>query len=708
MTSKAPAGSQDRTDFRRLFNPRGVAIIGASSDPQRPGGNAVCALLERGYKGGIFPVNPKYKAMHGIPCLASVAHIQEPVDVAVIALPADMVALAITECGKKGIGFAVVLGGGFREAGSAGVDREATLRRTAHQSGVRFIGPNCLGYVNIPHRVYAGFGSITRPPYLDTGPISAVIQSGGFGNSLVAEAALVGLGFQNVIASGNETNISAAELIHAFVEDSDTRVILAYIEGVPDGRAFMAAARHALNAGKPLIVLKGGNSQQGLRVAASHTASMTGSYDAFRAAFRQCGVIEVRDIGDAVDMLLSVVGPRRPKGRKIALIGGSGGAAVNFSDAADEFGLTVAPLTGETRALLKQVLPSIASVDNPVDYTAGFVTPSNMERLKSALTALVEDPGIDQVGLLLGTGSGKFVPEIARVAAEVLGRSEKPIAAAASGAMTAENRKAFSAASIPVLNSPRRMAASMSRLADYAHALAHRRGESATEELTTLPVHFAGRLDEYQAKQLLASFGIAVTRDILIKPEELTHFKEDLCFPIAVKVVSPDILHKTEIGGVRLNIRDNAALLSAGNEVLENARKAMPLASISGVLASEMIDDAVEIIVGVVNDISFGPVVALGMGGTMAEVMRDLSFRVAPFGVEEARAMIAELRGAAVLAVWRGRAARDIDALAITVSRVSQLAWMLRDSLIEMDINPLMVRASGEGVVAADALIVLK
>ncbi len=708
MAPSSPSSAAGGSGFHRLFNPRGVAIIGASAEPQRPGGNAVRSLIDRGFKGGVYPVNPKYEELHGIRCYAAVADIKEPCDVAVIALPAQAVGAAIAECGRQGIAFAVVLGGGFREAGPEGVEREAALLRTAKASGVRFIGPNCLGYVNIPRNVFAGFGSITRPPFLEPGPISAVVQSGGFGNSLVAESALAGLGFQNVVASGNETDVNAAELIQAFVDDPGTRIILAYVEGVPDGRAFMAAARHALEAGKPLIVLKGGNSWQGLRVAASHTASMTGQYDAYRAAFRQCGVIEVRDISDAVDMLLSVVSQRRPMGRNIALIGGSGGSAVNFSDAADEFGLVLAPLAARTKAVLSENLPSIAYIDNPVDYTAGFLTPANMGRLKQALTALVDDPGVDQVGLLLGTGSGPSVGDFARVAREVLQNSGKPIGAAASAAMPAANRNLFNAGAIPVVGSPRRLAASMARLADYADALRRHATRVPPEVLQDVHPPRSGRLDEHEAKQLLASYGIAITRDLLIRSDDLDRVHVDLRFPVAVKVVSPDIAHKTDVGGVQLNVADRASLVKAGHEVMQSARRAMPQAVIQGVLASEMIADALEVIVGVVNDISFGPVVAVGLGGTMAEVMRDITYRVAPFGPEEAREMIAELRGVVMLSQWRGRPARDVEALAMTVSRVSQLAWALRDALVEMDINPLLVRAAGEGVVAADALVVLK
>ena len=697
-------------NFTRLFNPRGVGIIGASAEPGRAGTQAVLALKEQGYAGGIFPVNPKYPEIGGLHCFASVTDIAADCDVAVIAVPAAQVPQAIEQCGQRGIGFAVVLGGGFREAGPEGVVREANMLACARSSGVRLIGPNCLGYVNIPNRVFAGFGSITRPPYLKPGPVSAVIQSGGFGNSMVVEAALAGLGFQNVVASGNETDISAAELISAFVDDPGTKLILAYLEGIQDGRAFMASAQRALYAGKPVVVLKGGNSRQGSRVATSHTASMTGSYDIYRAAFGQCGVIEVRDVDDAVDTLRALTCARLPRGRNVAVIGGSGGAAVNFSDAADAFGLTLTPLAAKTQAILEKVLPSIATIENPVDYTAGFLTPANMPRFQQALQALLDDPEVHQVGLLLGTGSGPGVANLARVTAAAAARSDKPVFACSSSAIARDNVDCFAQAGITVLSTPRRMAACMGRLADYAQAT--RKGqptqvESGRNCLPELPAG-ASTLDEHAAKQVLAAFDIRITRDVLLPTDPLpAMLPSGLKYPVAIKIVSPDIAHKTDIDAVRLNIADDDQLAKAAAAVVTNARKAAPRAALAGILVSEMVVDGLETIIGVVNDPLFGPVVAFGLGGTLAEVLRDITYRVAPFGIDTAREMIGELKAAAVFAGVRGRAPRDTEAVTAMLARVSEMAWLLRDRIREMDINPVLVGPRGSGAIAADALIIL-
>ena len=287
------------TDFTRMFNPRGITIVGANPDLSRPGRQTLLALERHGYGGGVYPVNPRYQEIGGKKCYASVADIDGPVDVAVVALQAKYVPDVMTQCGRKGIRFAVVLGGGFREVGPEGAQLEQQMLAAARAGGVRFIGPNCLGYKNVHDHVFACFGSITRAPDLQPGPVSALIQSGGYGNSMVIQCGYAGVGFRYLVASGSESDIKTTEIIDAYVDDPETKVILTYLEGVHDGRAFMASARRALAAGKPLVVVKAGNTRQGERAAASHTAFMTVSYDIYRAAFKQCGVLEVEDIADA-------------------------------------------------------------------------------------------------------------------------------------------------------------------------------------------------------------------------------------------------------------------------------------------------------------------------------------------------------------------------------------------------------------------------
>lgn len=700
--------------FERLFDPRGIAIIGASADLTRAGGQTLGALKRNEFRGGVYPVNPKYPAIAGYRCYAKVDDIDAPCDIAVIALPAQHVVGAVEACGRHGIPFAVVLGGGFREVGAEGMAREQAMLAAARKHGVRIIGPNCLGLVNVERRMYAAFGSLTREPQLQPGVVSAVIQSGGFGNSLVIRCALAGVGFRHVVASGNEADISAPELIDAYVADRATRVILAYLEGISDGRAFIAAAKRAAAAGKPIIAWKAGNTRQGSKAAASHTANLTGHYDVFRAAFRQYGVLEVHDVDEAADVALCLLAGRRAGGRGVAVMGGSGGSAVVFSDTADEVGLTLAAPTDATMTILRDNLPQVASLENPIDYAAGFPRPGDEQRFLRAVDATLADPNIHQFALLFATVLDPTLKLGATVLAEAAAKTTKPVLAFSVQPfdIAPQGHGILKAAGIPVLPSPARVARAMGMLADYAEALARRdRDEGPSVPGPAAPLSLPeqrGTLDEHDSKRIVAHYGIPVTRDILFTPDEIETCDPDVRYPLAVKVVARDIAHKSDIGGVRLGVRDRDELRRAAREVLANARRAHPAADIRGVLACEMVSGALEVIVGIVNDAVFGPVVVLGMGGVHAEVLRDVTFRVAPFGRDTAREMIGELRMRELFAGVRGAPPRDVEALADVLARASSLAWNERARIVEVDINPLLVRPAGEGVVAADALVVLR
>ena len=703
------------TDFTRMFNPRGIAVVGANPDMTRPGRQTLDALERHGYRGGVYPVNPRYPEIAGRKCYAAIEEIDGPVDVAVIALQAKYVPDVVTQSGRKGIRFAVVLGGGFREVGPEGAEIERRLLEAADAGGVRFIGPNCLGYKNVHDGVYACFGSITRPPDLEPGPVSAVIQSGGYGNSMVIQCADAGIGFRYLVASGSESNIKTTDIIDAYVEDPETKVILAYMEGVHDGRAFMASARRALAAGKPLLVVKAGNTRQGQRMAQSHTAFLTSAYDMYRAAFEQCGVLEAEDIPDAADILQALVGGRLARGRRVAVMSGSGGSLVSFSDGADNNGLTINPLAESTQAILRENVPSIGSVVNPIDFTAGFQTQANMPKFRAIVEATLADPGVDQLGVFLATTGGENLVRAADVVTGAHNADAKPmfVFCALPREMTVDGRAMFRKAGIPFLATPHRIAQAMGKLADYSRSRAQaarlaRPPVASGRALPKLPAG-AGALDEHAAKEVLRDFGLSTTRDVLFEAESRPlRLPSHLKYPVAVKIASRDIAHKTDIGAVRLGVGDEAALERAVAEVVANTRKAAPQASIAGVLISEMVSDGIETIIGVLNDRVFGPVVVFGLGGVLAETLRDTTYRVAPFDAETAREMIEELRGAAIFGGVRGQPPRDVDALAQTLAAVSEFAWLARARLAELDLNPVLVRPAGAGVAIADALMVLR
>lgn len=698
--------------FDALFHPRGVAVIGASRDSNRGGGQPVKALLEYGYSGRVYPVNPKYDAIGAVRCYRSVQEIDGPCDLAVIALPAAAAIDALRDCAARKIPFAVIYGGGFREIGREGRSRERTLLEIARSGGMRLIGPNCLGVVNITDRVYAAFGSMMREPRLAAGPVSMVCQSGGFGHSLALRCAAAGAGFRYLVASGNEADITTPELIDYYLDDPETRIVISYIEGIADGRALMGLGHKAAGLGKPLLLWKGGRGEQGLKAAASHTASMTGRYDIYRAALEQAGIIEIRSIEELTDLVQIFSTGKLPRGPRVALMGGSGGSAIVFADACDDEGLKIPALSSGTTAALRKFVPGIGAVANPVDFAAGFLNDTAADKFAGAVNLVLADEGIDQLCVMLATVQGKQALNGAKILADAASHSTKPILVFSSVPRdTAEAAlQVLENAKIPVLTSPTRVAHAAATAAAYVvRSTRIASGVPLPIDRAALRSDGDGRkvLNETESKKLLGSYGIALIEDLLL-PRDCDVPPASIKYPVAAKVLSRDLPHKSDVGGVQLGLRNEAELKRAIQMILQNVGRAAPSAKIEGILVSEMVADAVEVIVGVIDDEVFGPTVLLGLGGTLTEILHDVTYRVAPFEAATAREMIEGLRGKALLGPARGRRARDIDALASTLSRVSEMAWELRGRLAELDINPLFVREAGSGVVVGDALAVMR
>ena len=702
-----------KDSFKALFHPRGVAIVGASRDPRRIGGQPVKFLATYGYKGRVYPVNPMHAEIAGLRCYPSVASIDGPCDVAIVAVNGAAAIEVVRECGRKGIRFAVVFSAGFREAGAAGREQEAKLLAAARENGVRIVGPNCQGYLNISERLYATFGVLGLEPELKAGPVSSVAQSGGFGFSIVTQCESAGVGFRNLVSSGNESDVTTPEILDAYVDDDGTRLLVGFIEGVRDGRALMRVADRSVRAGKPILMWKAGNSAAGKRASLSHTAALTGSYDAYRAAYRQSGVIEMRDIDEISDSARALLPGRLPRGDRVAALGSSAGSCILFADRAAELGLEVATLTAETVAAVAKVIPAYGSPHNPVDVTADVF--NDLDAFTQAIDLVLADPHVDQLAVVYAGLSGEIALACNRAVAEAMARHDKPVMLG----WTARRHRAEAAylladeAQIPYFTSPVRLANAAGVLARFARYRdrAMRRASLFAESPVAIDMQLparSGALPEAESKALLARWGLPVTRDVLLPPgQDADPLAAGLRYPVAVKVASADIAHKTEAGGVILGVRDRAELDLAVAEVMRRGRVYAPSARIDGALASEMVVDAVEMLAGVTQDPVFGPMITLGLGGIQAEVLRDVTYRVAPFDEQAAQEMIGELRGAALLKGFRGRPVADIDALARFLARLSQVAWALRDRLSEIDVNPLMVRAQGRGVVAADALVVL-
>ena len=390
--------------FKRLFHPRGIAIIGASADLSRISGQPIKALKGAGYKGGIYPVNPKYPEMHGLKCYPDAVSIDGPCDVAIVAVPAAAAAAAIRDCGRAGIPFAVVLTAGFRETGAQGRALEEELKRAVAESGVRVVGPNCQGLLSLHDRVWAAFGSVADETDFRPGSVSCAFQSGGFGYGIVNLAEAQGLGFRYCVSSGNETDIDMPELLSAFLDDPGTSIVFAYLEGTPDARRLLDVGRRSLETGKPVMVWKAATTEAGIKAAQSHTANMTGSADLYRAALRQAGLIEVDDVEPIVDIAKVFAQGRLPKGNRVGVLSISGGSSIVYADAAVKGGLTLPPFSEVTLAALRKVVPAFASPENPADVTASFF--NDMRILTSALEVVLADPNIDQLSILLASVSG--------------------------------------------------------------------------------------------------------------------------------------------------------------------------------------------------------------------------------------------------------------------------------------------------------------
>lgn len=697
--------------FDLFFTPRSVAVIGASQDLASISGQPIAHLKAKGFAGQVLPVNPRYDEVAGYRCYPDVASLPVTPDVAVIAVGAKRVPDALQALGSKGCRFAVILSSGFAEAGEQGAEAQRALTAIARSFGMQVIGPNCQGYMNISAGIHVGFGApygLTYPK----GHLSLTSQSGAFGNSIVMLASQEGIGFRHYVSTGNESVTTSLDFMDAMIDDPETHVIAGYVEGFQDARRLLGIGRRALNAGKPMLIWKVGTSEAGARAAASHTANLGGSMALYRAAFRQSGIIEVNDVGDLADCAKALLPGRLPKGKRLAVVTISGGAGIAMADGAAHGGLVLPDLAPATVTALKEVLPSFAAVANPLDVTASLLTDASL--LRVTLEQLADDPNVDMIGLALAAASGALATELANEIVRIRDERGIPVLVAwnADPATVQAAYDILDAAGIPRYQSPVRCARGASALWAFAEArgrVAQVMGESPLQ-LTVAPMRAllgARRSDltEFEAKKVVAAYGIGVTQEALASDaDEASRIAQAMQRPVVMKIQSADIPHKTEAGGVRVGVQGSAQVKAAFAQILGNARSYAPEARIDGVLVQEMVSGGTELILGINNDPLFGPAVMVGFGGIFAEVMKDVSFRLAPITRSEAHAMLRELRSFPILDGARGRPKADVEAVVDTLMRVSAMAVDLAGVLQEFDINPLFVLKQGEGVRAGDAL----
>jgi acetate---CoA ligase (ADP-forming) len=710
MHTMSPAEPPDLT---RLLNPRAIAIVGATPDAARIGGQPMRILRSTGYRGAIYPVNPRYSEIEGVRCHARPETLPAPCDLALVAVPAAAVPQVLRECGAAGVPFAIVFSAGFREIGAEGLALERELERAARESGVRVVGPNCIGMMNLADRVFCGFGGGFVDTNLGRGPLAFVSQSGGFAFSAVGLAHHEGIGFDYIISAGNEADLSTLDLLAAFLERADIEIVVAYIEGVDDGRRLRALGARALELGKPVLIWKAGNSEAARAAAQSHTASMTAGYALYRAAFEEGGYIEIDDVHALVDCARAFLGRRLPRGPNVGVVTTSGGSGVLIADGCEAQGLRLSPLAATTRTRVASLAPRYATIGNPLDLTAQIT--GQPERFNGALAHVLDDPGIDQVIVRYGGVQSAQGAAWADGFVRIADAQAKPVLVAWSRVPDRSHPalRALEERRIPWMLTPARAARAAGALYRFARKRARyerrrerAQGRSAARARALAWPAERSTLSESESKACLAAYGIPILREVLLSPEAIDPLAAPpVPWPVAVKVDSPDLPHKSEAGAVRLGVTDLATLKRAAREVVDCARTFNSQARVNGVLVAEM-GKGLEIIAGAVNDPYFGPVVMFGMGGVYAEVLRDVAYRYAPFDLECAREMIEETRGAVLLRGVRGEPAADIDALAGVLARLSQLVSDHEDRIDSIDLNPVFV--SQTGAVAADALIVLK
>ena len=694
--------------LKSLVDPASIAVIGASDDPSRIGGRPLAYIQRAGFKGDIFPVNPKRDTVQGLNAYPSVADLPRAPEACIIAVPAPIVPETLEACVARGVKAAVLFSSGFAEMGAEGQAAQDRIRRIARDGGLRLLGPNCLGIFNAHSGWMATFSSSVDNFLPEPGPVAIASQSGAYGSHVFALLRKSGVNTGIWITTGNEADVDLADAIGYLAEDEQTKVIVSYAEGIRDGDALRASLQKASDAGKPVIMMKVGRSAVGAAAAASHTAALAGSDRVYDALFRQYGVVRVDSTDQLLDAAYAASRGRFPAGNRIGLMTISGGVGVQMADAADDLGLDVAPMPEETQAKLKALLP-FAAVRNPVDITAQAF--NDVSLISENLRIMLEEGNYDAiVAFFTMIASSKYIADdlIKTLATTREQFPDKVILLSLIG--SPEIVRYYEDGGYPVFEDPTRAVSAAASLMKLGRFFARRGTDSPPDAPKGEPKVPAAPLSEPAAMSLLAKWGVPFVRHRLAgSAGAAAEAASKLGGKVVLKIASPDILHKTEVGGVMIGVGGGedgeVKIRAAYRTLLDRVRGQVPDARIEGVLVAEMAPEGVEAVIGVQRDPTFGPVVMVGLGGILVEVLEDVAFRLAPFGVEEARRMIAELKGAKIFDGVRGAPATDVDALAELLAKVSVFAAAEADRIESVDLNPVRVLPKGQGVVALDALV---
>ena len=693
-----------------IFRPKSVAIIGASSTPGKVGHVLANNLLKSGYDKPVFLINVKGGEILGKSAYKSIDDVPEDVELAVIAIPSEYVLETVKECGEKGVKAIIIISAGFKETGHEGAELEKKIVKVAHQYNMRIQGPNCLGAINTHVPYDLSFAS-TLPK---KGSIGFITQSGALGTAILDWIISEEIGFGSIISLGNKADLDEVDFIEAMVEDPKFKVILLYLESIERGRKFLKVASEVVKK-KPIMVVKGGTSSAGAKAAGSHTGALVGSFLAYQKAFDKSGVILSESMEDLFNYAVAFTQQSLPKEEGIAIVTNAGGPGILSTDLIEKLNLKMASLTDETRCFLKENLPEAAATGNPIDIL-GDALP---DRYEIALDAALKDPNVHSAVVLLtpqamtdSLTTAKFIVEVSKK------YSEKPVICVFMGGGWVDDASEYLKDNgVPCYNFPEKGIKTLNALYQYARHLKLPEleppdyndidREKVREIFDSVKKDDRKVLFPHEASQVIKNYGIpAPASGLATSADEAVKLAENMGYPVVMKVVSPEIMHKTDIGGVELNLTNANMVRIAFDEIIRKSRKAQPLAKIYGITVDKMVPRGREMIIGMSRDPQFGPMVMFGLGGIYVNFLKDVAFRLAPMNVREAQEMMEETRSYSLLKGVRGESPADIDTLRESIIRVSHLVWDFPE-LKELDINPIFVYDEGKGVSALDVKMTL-
>ena len=703
-------------DIEHIMSPRSIAVVGASNRPGSLGLAVFRNLIDASYQGILYPVNPKSRSIQGVKAYKTLTDIPDEVEMAVLIVPSEHVEGVIEESARKGVKGCIVITAGFKEIGGQGVELEKRVKAVAKAHEIRLLGPNCLGAANTNKdvRMNASFASVMPKP----GNIAFVSQSGAMCVAVLDYAAGRNMGFSKFLSIGNKADINEVDLLRYLRDDEDTKVIIMYLEDITDGHAFIEVARDiTLTAGKPILALKVGRSPEGARAAASHTGSMAGSDSAYDAIFMQGGILRVEGVSELFNYALAFSTQPLPKGNRVAIVTNSGGPGIMATDALVRPGITLAALSEETKKKLREKLPPTASVNNPVDV----IGDADAKRYEAAIRYTLEDENVDSAIVILTPAATAEILETAQIVPRVAKDVKKPILCSFMGLVDVSDGIEYLAQNgIPNYVFPEEASRTMAAMIRFAESLRpfkekrrefFRVLEDQEKASAIIASRLSGRKDyfmtEQEAHELLRCYGFPLLKSRLVSdPSGIAKAIEEVGLPVAMKLDSPDILHKSDAGGVRLKINSVAEAQKVFEEIVASAKKYRPSALIRGILVQEMAREGVEVILGSTKDPRFGPICMFGLGGIFVEALKDVSFRLAPMWETSAENMIRSIKAYRVLQGIRGKPPADIKAAKLSILRLSAMVSNHPD-IAELDINPLILYPEGQGCVVADARIIL-